>query len=375
MSGWYIEEDGDDKNIYYLGDENEGYAHTEWQYLEPDEEDTSSVDPAYESQEWFYFQSSGKAYVGTTKYINNSYYTFDAHGVLEDEWLPRESMASSATPEVPNFHDVNGVKTGWVYGATKNDPDTYKWYYIVNTSNGKLQAFGSNSKLWEVEATNKNDATDTVDDVATKTYTAKSINGKTYIFNAYGEMQDGLVEIKNYKQYSNGKTAATWQGVAAKELYVGEKYYFSKADASQGTDGRMVKGKVTHEDNGDTSYYYFDKSFGYALKNQIKDHVLYGPTGARIQAEDGMSMCTVKIGETFGTNGLVVKGIRYYGGTLIVTSSGKVKESGTFTIDDIKYHVDAATGLVDQAYEKDAKKPYPNRTNLYEAKSTTKPAK
>ena len=34
MSGWLT----DDGNIYYLGEENEGWAYTGWQYLEPDED-------------------------------------------------------------------------------------------------------------------------------------------------------------------------------------------------------------------------------------------------------------------------------------------------------------------------------------------------
>ena len=381
MSGWYETEDG--KDLYYLGDENEGYAHTEWQYLELDEVTAADSDvnnKPYDSQEWFYFQSSGKAYkadtskgeVTTTKYIskNNGYFTFDENGVLVDEWMPNEALhtgatpsaAVNATPGAATVHDVNGTKLGWVYSADMDDPDSFHWYYVVSVSGGlKTAAFGTNEKLWGVKYSND------VPDLAAVTYTAKSIGGKVYIFDAYGKMKDGLVEIKNYHQYGEDatSTASAWQGVPAKALTIGAKYYFSKAEASQGTDGKMVKGKVTHEDNGETSYYYFDKTSGKALKSTVKDNTLYGLDGKRIQAEDGNKLRLVEINKEGdgltsedGLTGHAIWGGVYTStdtkkvttGTVIVTNSGRIKRSGTFTIDDIKYVV--KDGLVHHCYEK-----------------------
>ena len=79
LSGW---QEYNDK-LYYLGDENEGWAYTGWQYLEVPENWTMADGSNYDDEEWFYFDTSnGKAAKNTRKYINGKYYVFDENGVM-----------------------------------------------------------------------------------------------------------------------------------------------------------------------------------------------------------------------------------------------------------------------------------------------------
>ena len=87
------------------------------------------------------------------------------------------------------------------------------------------------------------------------------------------------------------------------------------------------------EDDGDTFYYYFDKTTGAAIKNTVKDGLVYGPDGARIQAEDGNSNAIVTVEEELTYS----KGNIPAGSQIIVSSSGKLRTSGTVKVDGVKY--------------------------------------
>ncbi len=366
-SGWiddYTDNDGK-QNIYYLGDETEGWARAKgvqgsngWYLLEvPDDwQDDAPGDGSYEDEEWFYFQSSGKAYKVdsnktddyVTKYIEGYYYTFDQHGVLQDEWFkvstpPDASGAAALT-------GYNGLKTGWVYTTSKQDEDSSEWYYLVNVGNNKAMAFGSTY----------NGDVDPGDDK--KNYIGKVINGKTYLFNTLGQMVNGIVEIKaEYKEvdgkqvldhYTNFRT--TWNGADTNVKLNPGYYLFSKeSHASGGKDGRMLTGKQSIvNDDGETEYYYLAKTAkdglqkGQAYTNSLIDGCLYGAKGVRINAEDGNRYDLITVGTDDRLGNIVhVKGKNgewkaYGSGTrFLVGSNGKVKNADV-TYDDMVYEID-----------------------------------
>ena len=301
MSGWV---GVGEKNTYYLGSENEGWAHTGWQYLEVPEGMNAAE---YEDQEWFYFDG-GKAVKDKTKYISGAYYTFNEDGVLEDEWMTQSTPPEASGTNV--FGNVSGAKNGWVYTSKPSDPDSSAWFYLVTTKQGtKLTAFGS--------------------DLGKDEYLAKSIGGKTYIFGEDGVMKDGLVTIKK-------ATKASWQGVTAKVLEPG-KYFCSKASASQGKDGRVLSGKQSNDEDGETFYYYFDKKDnGRAIENAIQDGIYYGPDGKRVQAEDGNTNQVITLAESITKINGKSASIK---GKVIVNTSGRIRKEGTVKIEEDKYEV------------------------------------
>ncbi len=353
-NGWITGDDYQDAdgnyNIYYLGDETEGWARAKgtagsngWYFLEvPEELVTASGNSSdYEDEEWFYFPASGKAYKAkpgkdvVSKYIDNVYYTFDEQGVLLDDWFTVATDGQSASSPRA-FSGVDGNKTGWVYTHKDGDDDTDKWFYLVNLTNGKMVAYGSGN--------------------GEKDLFVKNIDGKTYAFDGNGVMLSGIVKVggTDYRSYP------TWNGQNSISLPVGT-YLFSKAAASQGDDGRMLTGKQSYTDEGETSYYYFAKSTtdgyykGKAVTNEVRDNSLYGDDGKRIDATDGNSydLVNIKTADNIGNGVKVTIGGQsktYTNGTMVVSSSGKVKKSGNVTIDGTVYKI--SNYLVTESYEK-----------------------
>lgn len=327
LSGWYRGTIDDEKeHIYYLGDENQGWALTGWQYLEPDDDYDAD---SYEDYEWYYFQSNGRAYKAAApdeylnKYIGGKYYSFDNNGVMEDEWIEYTGATPpSASPATAIYASVNGSPGyGWVY-----DQDDEVWYYLV-TYRGK----------------------DTIRSIAFNSsadgYAAKSINGKTYLFDKNGKMQVGLQDLREKNVCKDEKDEL---GVAVKPLR-NKIYYFNKtSDKQASTAGQMVTGKVSITEDGETNYYYFAKAaiendlysigVGEAYTNAIVDGILYDKDGKRVQAEDGNTYATVVInGDIYD----VKKKVNLEPGKeIVVSNTGKVKTSGKVKIDGVTIEID-----------------------------------
>ena len=318
-SGW-LWHDGEK---YYCGTENEGWAYTGWQYLEP-EDDLAGED--YDDLEWFNFKGSGKMRKKATWYSKGRYYTFDANGVLENDWYTVEATVPTAASGATAYASEDGSKgTGWVYTEDPTENDSY-WYYLVSiTEKGKTVR----SVPFYQGGTDGD-------------YAAKVIKSKTYIFNTNGEMEDGLIQVKK-------ATPAKWAGVTAKVLEPGY-YYFNEDGGS--VNGQMMTGKVAVTKDGETDYYYFNKSTGAALTNVVKDGVVYGNDGKRIQADDGNSNEIVTLDYfteySKGTDYVVLDdGTKVYGidagSQVIVSSTGKLRTSGTVKVDGVKYKITAGT--------------------------------
>ena len=286
VSGWVDYEN----DTYYCGTENEGWAYTGWQYLEPDD-DLNSND--YDDQEWFNFKSSGKARRNATWYSKGRYYTFDENGVMTSDWYDlavatnTNGVATGTNGGDNAYTSENGSKgTGWVYTENAAETDSY-WYYLVSftDANGIVRNIPFNSQSG--------------DDMMR----AKVIKSKTYIFNADGTMEDGRVILTN----KNNNGVSDYKGGAVSKAMTNGTYYFNENSGS--VNGQMVTGKTTVTKDGEDFYYYFDKTTGRA----VTDVVIDGKTVKGIPA---------------GTNN-----------EIIVSATGKLKTSGTVKVDGVRYKI------------------------------------
>ncbi len=326
LSGWQ-DYDGDK---YYLGDENEGWAYTGWQFLEVPEE---MENDDYDDEEWFYFKpSNGKAYVSSRKYISGKYYTFDENGVMQDKWVVGTPGAPAST-DYARYKEDGSQATGWIYAYPTDDPDEegedQYWYYLdskgvpfnINGVDGNplSSAIKKDNENWKAP----------IYGVA-----AKVVKSKTYLFNNKGEMQTGVFILGLDDDGYLNPDLATWRTGGSSALM--GIYYFNKDSGS--TQGAMVTGKATVNYDGDNYNYYFQKD-GSAYTMYIADGALYDGYGERVDAEDGNSYDLVSIADgavvRIKGSSNVVEGPA----TVIVNSSGKVKKSGTVKIDGYKYTV------------------------------------
>ena len=115
-------------------------------------------------------------------------------------------------------------------------------------------------------------------------------------------------------------------------------YYFRKDGAT--TAGQMVTGKTAVTEDGETSYYYFDsKAGGAALINTVKDGIVYGPDGKRMDADDGNSNQIKHIDvalREYRTKEILVPAES----DIIVTSAGKLRQNNsTVKIEGDKFQV------------------------------------
>lgn len=323
ISGWY--ETASDK-LYYFGTEDECWAYTGWQQIEPDDtllmfaglEETD----AFDSEKWFYFKSNGEARRNAKVYIDGLYYTFDAYGRMSTKWVT--ATAGVSTPGYRARYDASygNLQKGWVYTNVNNDSDsTKKWFYLDNygeafNENGRDAAGTATAAKWD------GSEWATGEDVLTNV-AAKVIKGKTYLFNNAGQMLTGVYKVADVAR--EGSSTAL-DGI----------YFFSDGDGA--VEGEMVTGKETVVYDDVECAYYFDKK-GKAYINKIADGVLYDENGVKVAAEDGNNYQLVQV-----TNNISLKGsddtVVATGETVMVTSAGKIKKSGTIKLDGYKYSVE-----------------------------------
>ena len=360
VSGWTEYED----NIYYLGDENEGWAYTGWQYLEIDEDIEDDADlngDEYNDEEWFYFQSSGKARKNTRKYIDGAYYAFDANGVMTDQWIFANdgtyaaATSSNAANRVASENrayykeDSGYQKTGWAYLYEENDAEgDENWYYLESSNKGTPFNYNGEKAVGSAAIQEYEYGNEEADSYDEDTVAAKTIKGETYLFDNTGAMLTGVYEF--YGDVNRTGSSALKAGI----------YYFNDGDGS--VKGQMETGKTTVTFDGDDYVYYF-KSNGPAYRNEMKDSSVYNNYGVRVEAEDGNSYEVVTIGDdSYDLDEVTIGKKTYVGGTIVVSSSGKVKKSGSVTVDGIKYIIggdneeyggEVPDYFVSEAYDKD----------------------
>ncbi len=357
LSGWQMVHVDGEEEYYYLGTETEGWAYTGWQKLEPSEK---LVGREYDELKWFYFGSNGRAYKDETKYINGKYYTFDDFGVMESDWYDIKGSTPSEAEHGIAYAATNGTNgKGWVLtgekGSDDNDDEKY-WYYLVSVRDGNNIARGVPYNYFGTYKDENGDVFVTTNP-GEPGYRAKVIKNRTYIFNAHGQMLTGFVVIDNNGGQSAVRSTADndimifkgadepYAGIEGRTLVDG-LYYFSE-DGGSG-EGQMQTGRVAVTQEGETSYYYFEKNskdsnYGKAYTNAIKDGYLYGSNGKCVVAEDGNSYevytltadVDVKDGSINNNNTKKVTA----GSRVVVSKTGKVKKNGSVTIDGIRYTI------------------------------------
>ena len=346
ISGWY----GD----YYCSGEDEGYVLTGWQYLDKPLDDVWENPYDYDNKAWYYFGTDGAMKKGRQwlewegKY---SYYLFDTTSgqLLESGWSS-VSVASDpdATPsELKAYYIDGGARAkGWVeadYDGSDDDHST-TWFYVE--SNGVPFNYNGKDASGSVKAL--------TGDNAGKLYTrvaARKIDGKTYLFNEFGEYMTGIYRVES-EVACKGST---------NPLEKDKIYYFS--ETSGDPKGSMVTKKVQKTTDDIVDNYCF-KSNGQGAENEIVNGVLYGANGKRVDAEDAAwRVVDLSDAEVWGTKVLSDKKdskgnpVNLAGKCVIVNASGRVKESGTVTIDGVKYYIkSAAAGTkTDDATDEDGK--------------------
>ena len=356
LSGWQ-EWDG---NTYYLGDENQGWALTGWQYLDTDDElfdgGDDNGDP-YEDEEWFYFDSKGKAQKGKNKQIGGRWYAFDQNGVMLDLWVYKDATNATASGVFTNvdgtstatgsayYNEDNGDRgKNWIYAYPATDYDDYSddpyWFYL--DSNGKpfraIQDTVDNNKLTAIGSAYRIDD-DNVADADDPEYNgevgAKSIKSETYLFNSKGVMLTGLYWLGGEDE--GDTTSPVYKGTSKEPMDAGY-YYFNTEDGS--VNGQMITNKkVTIEVDGEDEQYYFKKG-GAAYTDTIISGTVYGHDGKRMDDYgDGSTYQIVTLEYDLYEKGDTEHAVTA-GSQVLLNENGKIKKSGTVTdINDQKVRV------------------------------------
>ncbi len=174
LTGWItaagenISDDSDWASALYYGDgEGDGSLVTNaWVYISvKDDDNEDDNEPTYH----FYFGSNGKkvaADSGKTvdKTIGNVKYTFDERGVAQDSWI----KSSNGTWKYYGDEDEPKLHTGWFEAVPSSD------LHKDDHENGTSHWYYANSK----------------GEIAIDEF--KTLDGKSYAFNEYGEMLTGL---------------------------------------------------------------------------------------------------------------------------------------------------------------------------------------
>ena len=153
----------------------------------------------------------------------------------------------------------------------------------------------------------------------------------------------GTEQNNNLVYNAEGKLIGDTKGGAISKPLADGVYYFNENSGS--VNGQMVTGKTTVTKDGEDYYYYFEKTTGRAVTDIVKDGVVYGHDGERIDAEDGNSNAIVTLDhDTYynkKVNGTTCEYIKA-GSEVIVSSTGKLRTSGTVKVDGVKCQVNAS---------------------------------
>lgn len=356
LSGWKRwSKTGDSEKLYYLGNQNEGWARTGWQYLEidPDLEAFNGIsedDEEYNDEEWFYFKSNGKAVEDEDKTIGGKTYIFDEYGRMLDLWVYPSATDSNYTNEggsssnasASYFKEDNGGRDkNWIWAYPETNYDDYGddpyWFYL--DSNGRpFRAVTGSNKLTDVGAAvriDDDDVTDSSDPEYNGAVGAKSIKSETYLFNDKGVMLSGLYWLGSDSEGDDD--AKVYKGTSQTPMDAG--YYYFNADDSHGsTDGQMVTNKrVKIEVDGEDEYYYFKKS-GQAFTNTLISGSVYGSNGQLVNDYgDGSTYQIVDVWADLYKKGSDTVEIPKYDpktgkqNQILLNENGKIKKSGKVT--------------------------------------------
>ena len=231
------DDEGWKDGVYYCGTADDGAQVTGWAQLHVvDDEVETRFDGSLDEEEqdyWFYFNTNGKRVQAdtaedgeyVTKTINGNKYAFDKDGVMAFEWNDGFATEDSTDP--------TATVADWQYYNDRTAGNRAKgWFYEVPSENLHESEYDDGAAHWYYA---KNDGT-------LYTNVIKTINGKKYAFNGYGEMLSGLQAIK----VEDGKIV--WNQKIDEESEI-DQYIDVNASRYDGNDGYDV-------------YYFGDSSDG-----------------------------------------------------------------------------------------------------------------
>lgn len=149
---------------------------------------------------WYYFGSSGKAYVDGWKNISNKYYYFNPQGEMQTGWLDDNNYYAG---------DDGAMRTGWLYLTDPKDDDSGddKTVPFEENTNKHWYYFQSSGKKFAPDSSGGD-------------YKVSKIDGIYYCFDGNGKMQTGWVNMgdkddgsfENYRYFdsTSGKVRTGW---------------------------------------------------------------------------------------------------------------------------------------------------------------------
>ena len=288
---YYLDSDGEmaidqlieDGDNYYYVDINGVMASNQWVAIENEDAGEDDEPEHY----WYYFQANGKALTNgdndkvSLKTINGKKYAFDDEGKMLYGWVDDASAERLDNTDGDGFKDADyyfggeddgAMTTGWLQiditydeainddykytaAAFNDDEDQTRWFYFK--SNGKMI---------------KSDEGDRTKD--------KTINGKKYAFDQYGEMvaewsldsddeKEASDNVGHYAASTNQTVASVseaWQGKGNYAQYSKAwKYFNSVEDGARVSKGwfKVVPAEYLNEgkyDDDEDFWYYADGS-------------------------------------------------------------------------------------------------------------------
>ena len=350
MSGWI-------NDTYYCSGEDEGYMLTGWQELTVPAEVVDNGEPVNPDTDtaWYYFGTDGKMYKGTRSYLpmsntnsKKTWFEFDKDGcLLENKWGAIPASGNNAGTEGYYYVEDGYAADGWVKADYDGSADDHSatWFYFTNGKAFNYDGADAGSpnnatkiELWDEDNGGFSEVKDT-----DSAYAARVIKGKTYLFNSVGEYVAGVYRITGTVS-RKGSSQPIGDGI----------YYFDLANDKEGS--MKTNKQVVTNQYEDSRNYLFEAS-GKAVTDQVKGGALYNHEGLRKDAEEG-SWQIVTIGDvmdgvsivsdkdavtTDGVKNAVGKKYKFNAtDRIIVSASGRVKESGSVTIDGTKYYIKTA---------------------------------
>lgn len=335
LSGWQkVTNQKGETKIYYLGTENEGYAHLRWQYLEPDEEmfEDESLAVDYDAYEMFYFGWNGDMTMNDESRLEGKHFLFDANGVMQTGWQPGFAIDEEDYDINKYYDETNGSRaSGWLYAYDPGDSDKAHWFYCDDKTGYVFNEGGVESEDG-------------------RGIGVKTIRGKSYFFDRQGRMITGL--ICTDPALDPGTDAFTEDEFADLEgCTIGKKgslrypgiYYLSQKDSDLGElrTNELLKLSDGYEEN----YYYLD-SKGRAYINAVVKDNIFGPDGRRLQSDSGWEVIEVEEDiyerndyKRDGTLDDNAEPLIRAGESVIVNSSGKLKKHTKARVDGVTYEV------------------------------------
>lgn len=336
LSGWQqIENKDGNYDTYYLGTQDEGYAHMRWQYLIPNEDLLKNAqDYDYDGYEMFYFGWDGIMSYNEESNLEGCYFRFDENGVMSTGWLPGIDVEpGDLNFGVNKYYDkVTGARaSGWLYTWDPDDDesgDTY-WFYC-DKKDGQIYNEGGKDGDGGLAF--------------------KKIDGKTYFFDENGHMIYGLIATDGTELGDNPFVESEFElavgaiGQNGKTKPAGI-YYLSQKEESL---GQLQRDGALRLRDGSETYDYYLSGCGRAYTNALIKGCVYGEDGLKITVDSGKEVITLDQNiyeksafvdggdpEESGADPVIPAGSK-----VIINKSGKLTKKGKVKIEGTRYLVE-----------------------------------